>query len=79
MRYSDTHLDVKMPGKIKPPQPPTPFQLYSAYHAPLAVSSTEFKALDDKERLKWIDLALEQETNYQVNNHQFTILFTMII
>ena len=78
MRYSDTHLDVIMPVKIKPPQPPTPFKLYSAHHAPLAGSLTEFKALDDEERLKWIDLALEQETSYQVNNPQFTFVFPLL-
>jgi len=79
MPYSNTHLDVIMPVKIKPPQPPTPFKLYSAHHAPLAVSLTEFKALDDEERLKWIDLALEQETSYQVNNPQFTLCFLCLI
>ena len=66
MRYSDSHTSVKLPGKMEPPQPPTPFKLFSANHATLA--SSAFKALSDEERLKWIDMALAQETNYLVNN-----------
>ena len=68
MHHSKAHLDVKMPGRIEPPQPLTPFKLFSAYHATPVVASSAYEALNDEERLKWIDLALEQKTNYLVNN-----------
>jgi len=58
---------------MEPPQPPTPFKLFSANHATLA--SSAFKALNDEERLKWIDMALAQETNYLVNSLSFINVF----
>jgi len=68
MHHRKVHLDVKMPGRVEPPQPFTPFKLFSAYHATPAVASSAYEALNDEERLKWIDLALAQKTNYLVNN-----------
>ncbi|EFX69683.1 hypothetical protein DAPPUDRAFT_258227 [Daphnia pulex] len=73
----------KQTSKAVPPKPPTPFKLFSDEKMPTFVgegmSLTEarekcrdaYKELKDKQKLKWIYQALEQETEFNEEMEKF--------
>ena len=67
--YPD-HLSVKPSEMVEGPQAPTPFSLFCTKYFKSRKSTSwckqKFTSLSDKERLKWIDLALAKEANYLV-------------
>jgi len=70
MKYRKAYPDpepAETPEKTEGPQAPTPFLLYCRKkRQTISWCKKEFPSLSDKEKLKWIDLALAQEASYIV-------------
>jgi len=66
---------VETSEKMEAPLAPTPFLIFCAKKKKQSISwcRNKFPSLSDREKLKWIDLALAEEANYLVIFYFFNV------
>ncbi len=80
MQHREAYPDpepVETFEKMEGPLAPTPFKLFCTRKKKKSISWCKYKfaSLSDREKLKWIDLALAEEASYLVIISYFKLFF----